>query len=299
MKILTGPVAGSHPPSAPATPTFPPLFLGIFGALLVLCYWPMLRMTGVLLVSSEDMAHGLFAPLVSLYLVWELREQILRPSARPSWWGVTALTLAALLGVSSVVASSSTFSRFAFLISLAGCALLVGGFNLLQRLSFPLFLLLFTFPVPEVLYGQITQPLQLLASSLSELAFESAGFGVMRDGNILQLAHMRLNVVEACSGLRSLITLTFFCIVYAYFMESRRWMRGVVVALAIPAAIFVNVLRITCTGVLGKYNPAWTKGTYHDMLGWSGFFVGFALVALCHWMLNKLIKPHAVPMAAQ
>ncbi len=298
MKILTGPVAGPHPPPVAPAATIPPLFLGIFTALLGLCYWPMLSMTGVILVSSEDMAHGLFAPFVSLYLVWECREEILRPASRPSWWGLTALALAGSLGVLSTVANSSTFSRFAFLISLAGCALLVGGFKLLQRLSFPLFLLLFTFPVPEVLYGQITQPLQLLASSLSELAFELIGFGVMRDGNILQLAHMRLNVVEACSGLRSLITLTFFCIVYAYFMESRSWVRGVVVLLAIPAAIFVNVLRITSTGVLGKYNPAWTKGSYHDMLGWSGFFVGFALVAICHWMLNKLVKPTSGPAAA-
>ena len=93
----------------------------------------------------------------------------------------------------------------------------------------------------------------LLASKLSEHVFELIGFSVLRDGNVLQLTHQRLSVVEACSGIRSLITLSFFCLVYVYFMDDRQWRRAVVVAAAVPAAILVNVFRITFTGVLGKY----------------------------------------------
>jgi exosortase len=101
---------------------------------------------------------------------------------------------------------------------------------------------------------------------------------------------MRLSVVEACSGLRSLITLFFFCIVYGFFFETRMWLRGLIVFLALPSAIAVNVLRITATGVLGKYNMAWTEGTYHEILGWAAFTLGFLLVFFTHRLILQLLR---------
>ena len=260
----------------------------LLGALLVACYLPMLRMTGVTLLLSDDMAHGLFAVPVALYLVWQDRDWLLHPAGAPSAWSLAALGFGACLGVASTLAISSTFSRFAFLISLAGCLLLIGGAATLRKFAFPLALLLFTFPIPDVLYGELTQPLQLLATRLSELAFETLGLSVLREGNILQLTYMKLSVVEACSGLRSLITLFFFCLVYGYFFESKLWLRGLVVASAVPAAILVNVLRITSTGLLGRHHPEWTSGVRHEFLGWSGFFVGFLLVFLAHRGISRV-----------
>src|SRR5262249_13599533 len=128
---------------------------------------------------------------------------------------------------------------------------------------------------------------------LAELLLELLGFSVLRDGNILQFAHMKLSVVEACSGLRSLITLSFFCMVYSYFFEKTAWMRVLVTLLAIPAAILVNAFRIVCTGVLGKYNMAWTTGVYHESIGWAAVFVGFALVFLTHRMMQRIAHPAA------
>jgi len=247
----------------------------------------MLRMTGQVLVFSDDMAHGLFSVLVVLYLVWLDRDWLLYPRGAPSAWSLGALSFAACLGMASNIANSSTFSRFAFLISLAGCLLLIGGAPTLRKFAFPLALLLFTFPIPDVLYGELTQPLQLLATRLSELAFEALGVSVLREGNILQLTYMKLSVVEACSGLRSLITLFFFCLIYGYFFEKKLWLRSLVVACAVPAAILVNVLRITSTGLLGRHHPQWTSGVYHELLGWSGFFVGFLLVFLAHQGIRR------------
>jgi exosortase len=277
------PVPKSGWPAAVALP--------VLAALLLTCYFPMLRMTGQVLLFSDDMAQGLFSVVVAAYLVWLNRDALLRPAATSSFWALPVLAVAACLAVFAVLANSSTFSRFGFLLSLAGCLLLIGGWGTLRKLAFALSLLLFTFPVPAVLYGEITQPLQLTATRLSELAFETLGFSVIREGNILQLTYMTLSVAEACSGLRSLITLVFFCLVYAYFFEERLWLRIVVVLLACPAAILVNVLRITATGILGRYNQAWTKGTYHEFLGWSGFFVGFFLVLLAHRCIGRLARP--------
>ena len=258
--------------------------------LLVASYYPMLLMTGRTLISSEEMAHGFFAPIVAGYLVWCKRDVILNPTSRPSAWSLPLLAVAACVGIASTLAMSSTFSRFGFLISLAGCLLLLGGWTALKSFAFPLALLLYTFPIPDVLYGEITQPLQLMATRLSEFFLEFLGYSVIRDGNILRLSYMTLSVVEACSGLRSLITLSFFCLVYAYLFEDRLWIRVLVTLLAIPAAIFVNVLRISSTAILGKYNQEWTRGTYHEVVGWSGFFVGFLLVFLLHLFIHRLSR---------
>jgi exosortase len=263
----------------------------LLAGLLLASYFPMLRTTAQFILFSDDMAHGFVAPLVAMGLVWSQRDALLRPTAAPSFWALPMLGLAASIGVVAVLANSTTFSRFAFLISLAGCLLLIGGRPALRQFVFPLSLLLFTFPLPDVLYGAVTQPLQLLATYLSESLLDGLGFSVVRDGNILQLPHLRLSVVEACSGLRSLISLFFLCLVYAYLFEERLWLRWVIALLSIPAAILINTLRITATGVLGSDNPVWMSGIHHEFLGWAGFCVGVFLVLAVHHIIRRLVRP--------
>ncbi len=264
--------------------------MSLLAVLLVACYFPMLMITGRVLIFSDDMAYGFFAPIVALYIIWGQRAELIHPRAEASAWSLLLLSFGAGIGIVSSLANSSTFSRLGFLISSAGCLLLIGGWSTLRRFVFPLALLLFTFPVPDVYYGELTQPLQLLATRLSEGLLELLGFSVFREGNILQLTHMRLSVVEACSGLRSLITLFFFCLIYSYFFESRVWLRICLVALAIPSAIAINAFRITTTGVLGKYNMEWTEGIYHESVGWIAFAIGFLLVLAAHRVICRMLK---------
>jgi exosortase len=265
--------------------------LAVLGLLLVACYYPMLLQTGRTIIFSDDMAYGFFAPIVAAYIAWNNRAALLQPGSSSSLWCVVFAGLGAFIGTVATLANSSTFSRIGFLLSLTGCVLWAGGRAGFRRFLFPIALLLFTFPIPDVLYGEITQPLQLFATRLAESTFEMLGFSVIREGNILQLSYMTLSVVEACSGLRSLITLVFFCLVYAYFFETRLWLRLGIVLLAVPSAILVNVLRITATGVLGKYNPAWTEGTYHEIVGWSAFALGFGLVLAGHQAMQRMLRP--------
>ncbi|MBL8227501.1 MAG: exosortase/archaeosortase family protein [Bryobacterales bacterium] len=263
----------------------------LFTVLILICYWPTVAMTSRILAFSDDMAHGLFAPMVAAYLVWLKRDRIFEPPAAPSAWGLVLLGAAAMLAMVATLANSSTFSRFALLVTIAGVMFVAGGAKAFRRVLFPWLLLFFTFPVPAVLYGELTLPLQLLATRLSEHTFEALGMSVVRDGNILELAHQRLSVVEACSGIRSLITLFFFCAVYAYFAESRRWVRIGLALAAVPAAIATNVMRIVATGLLGKINMEYTHGVYHDTLGWSAFLVGFSIVFVLHRVLTKPQPP--------
>lgn len=265
------------------------LIAGLF-VLIAVCYWHTIAATVVLLTDSEDMAHGFFAPVVAGFALWTHRDRFAAQLSEPSLWAIPLLAVGALLAVPASLGASSTISRFGLLFSLAGCVLVLGGGPLLKAVRFPLTLLLYTFPIPAVLYGEITLPLQLLASRLAEGAFELLGYSVLREGNIIEMANQRLSVVEACSGLRSLVTLSFFTVTYAYFMEDRNWVRGLLFFAAIPSAILINAMRITLTGVLGKVNPAWTKGTVHDVTGWVCFAVGFLLVLLVHWLASRRIR---------
>ena len=263
------------------------LAIGLF-VLLLLCYWQTISATAILLTASEDMAHGFFAPFLAAFLLWSNRARL--AVGAPSLWAVPLLGLGALLAVPASLGASTTISRFGLLLSLAGCALVLGGIPLLKSVRFPLALLLYTFPIPGVLYGEITLPLQLLASRLAEVSFELLGYSVLREGNIIELSNQKLSVVEACSGLRSLVTLSFFTAAYAYLLERRNWVRTLLVLAAIPSAILINAMRITLTGVLGKINPAWTKGTVHDITGWGCFAIGFVIVLIVHLLVNKMTQ---------
>jgi exosortase len=290
--LLNAPAAAVTTATPEKTDCVTGILAGVLAVLVVAVYWPTISRTAELLAFSDDMAHGFFAPIVAAVVVWEKRNSAFRNTVA-STWGLPILALAGLIAIVATLGGSTTVARFACLMSGAGCVVLAGGFRAFRNLSFPVLLLIFTFPVPAVLYGELTLPLQLFASKLSEHAFELLGFSVFRDGNILQLAHQRLSVVEACSGIRSLITLSFFCLVYVYFMDQQQWRRAFVVAAAIPAAIFVNVVRITSTGVLGKYAPEYTHGVYHDILGWVCFGLGFLLVFLMHRLVIYLSRERA------
>jgi exosortase len=134
----------------------------------------------------------------------------------------------------------------------------------------------------------------LLASRLSESSLELLGYSVLREGNILNLPHQRLSVVEACSGIRSLVTLSFVCVSYAYFF-TERWLKPVIVLAAIPAAILLNAARITLTGLLGENHPHLTQGLYHEMLGWICFVAAFGFVFLFHHILRRLLQVQSDP----
>ena len=266
--------------------------VAILAALLIVAYLRMLVFTAHVLVSSDDMAQGLMAPFVALFIAWEARRKLLSGQTVGSAWGLMFLAAGAALGCWSVLAYSTTTSRTAFLFSIAGCIIIVFGFRGFRVLLFPLALLLFTFPIPPVLYGELTAPLQTLASKLSENLFELIGMTALRQGNIIQLPTQTLSIVDACSGLRSLLTLLFFTLTYVFFFEHRLLLRSIVVGLCIPAAILLNVLRITVTGILAeRVNPRLAHGLPHEILGWTCFVVGVLLIVAFHRLVLRRFVP--------
>lgn len=262
-------------------------------ALLLAIYAPMIWWTAKIIVESDDMAQGLFAPVVAIAILWQKRNVFTR-SATSSAWGIALLLGGALLATIGAAASSTTASRLGFLFSVSGCILNLCGPAAFRSSLFAILLLLFTFPIPQVFYGDLTAPLQSLATRTSEYVLEILGYTAVRSGNILELPHYTLSVVEACSGLRSLLSLVFLAMSYVYFVEPVRWLRVVVTLAAIPAAMIANVIRIATTGVLGEAGSRYTTGVYHELLGWTCFAIGFAMLYLFHRSLSyarRRLKP--------
>lgn len=252
-----------------------------YATLLVALYAPVLARMVYEWATVEEMGHGFFVFPVAGYIVWKRREGLLaglQPDARGLAlvvWGFVQLVL-------GTAGADFFVARTAFLFSLVGILWTLGGIELLRRLAFPLFLLLFSIRIPLFIYSQVTLPLQLLASRIAEVVLTLLGIPVLREGNILELASQRLSVVEACSGIRSLLSLAFLALVYGYFFDGRRWVRIVLAIMAAPIAILTNAARVAMTGILSEYNPALTRGWFHEIEGWLVFLAALAGLLLTH-----------------
>ena len=164
--------------------------------------------------------------------------------------------------------------------------------------SFPRFLLCFMIPLPAIIYTRITFPLQLFASRMAATALEWLGIPVLRSGNVLELASQKLDVAEACSGIRSLLSLSFLSLIYGYFFDRKVWMRWVLLVATIPIAIAANCARVTITGILSEYRTDLAQGFFHEMEGWVLFLVALVLLIAFHRLVNFVYKRVHKPEAA-
>lgn len=257
-----------------------------FFLLLCALYFPVLRAMGREWIELEEMGHGFFVPVVAAYVAWQDRENVLKQRIAPSWFGVLLLVWGFLQMLLGTFGADFFISRTAFLVSLAGLIWTLCGWPVVRSLMFPLVLLLFMIRLPQLVYSQVTFPLQLFASSLAENVLSLLGIPVLRDGNVLELASQRLSVVEACSGIRSLISLSFLSLVYAYFFDAKKWMRGVLLLASIPIAIIANAGRVTITGILSEYDTKLAQGAYHTFEGWVIFIAALVMLVLAHKVIN-------------
>ena len=187
-----------------------------------------------------------------------------------------------MLGL-GVMGAELFFSRVSLLILLAGLIILFQGWTFFRAVLFPWAFLILMIPIPALIINQVTFPLQLLASKLATGLLELVGVPVLRQGNVIVLASMPLDIAEACSGIRSLLTLVTLAIIYGYLMETRRWVRVVLALSAVPIAVAANSFRIFGTGLLVQYwDPDKAEGFYHALGGWLIFVVALLLLFAVH-----------------
>ena len=262
-----------------------------FSILLIVCYAPVLSHLVWQWENDDDMGHGFFVPVLAVYIAWQRRDALLAATPRTNWWGLAIVAWAAVQLYIATLGAELFLSRTAFVFAVIGSVLFLGGREILRILAFPLFLLFFMIPIPAILYNQITLPLQMLASRLAEVLLGILGVPVLREGNVLEMpGGQRLQVVEACSGIRSLLSLSFLSLVYGHFFERRNWIRVVLFVATVPIAILANAGRVTVTGILSEIDPALSEGFFHSASGWVIFMLALLVLVAFHQGITRFYR---------
>ena len=245
--------------------------------------------------SDDNYSHGFLVAPIAAYFAWERRHRLAAAVRRPSALGLVVVLGSLATLVAGILGAELFLSRVSLLGVVTGAVLFVLGWNHLRILAFPLAFLLLMVPIPAIIFNQIAFPLQLLASQFGQSALVLCAVPVLREGNVLVLANTSLEVAEACSGIRSLISLLTLGIVYGYFTDSRTWVRVVIALSTIPVAIVSNGLRVAGTGLAAAYiGPEAADGFFHTFSGWLVFIVAFAMLfAMVRLLLRVAPEPGA------
>jgi exosortase len=264
------------------------IVLGWVAALIVACYFPVIVRLVNQWMGDDDMGHGFFVPVIAGFIAWQKLPELESVPAAPDWRGLILLTWGAVQLYIGTLGAELFLARTALIFTIIGTVWLLGGVRYLRVFAFPLLLLFFMVPIPGVVYTRLTFPLQLFATSVAEKSLNVLGIAVTRDGNVLELANMKLNVVEACSGIRSLLSLTFLSLVYGYFFETNNKIRTALFFSTIPIAILANAGRVTITGILGEIRQEWAEGIVHEAEGWVIFMIALMIMVGVHQLLTRV-----------
>lgn len=249
--------------------------------------------------NDPDFSHGFLVPFFSAFVVWQQRKRLAELAPKPSWTGLVVIAGSLFLLIVGVLGSEFFLRRTSMVFLLAGLIVYFLGWRYFRALLFPWVFLFFMIPIPAIIFNQIAFPLQFLAAKLGSSLLTSCGLPVLREGNVIQLPTMSLEVAEACSGIRSLMSLGALAVIYGYFMETRNSLRVILALSAIPIAVGANSLRIMGTGLLGVYwSPDKAEGFFHEFSGWVIFVISlvmlFAFHALLRWIRGKSTKQGAI-----
>jgi len=231
----------------------------------------------------DEASYGMLIPPIAAYIAYARRRSTFAIPARLDARGLLAIAAACLLFLVGKFGAEFFLNRLSLVVLLTGITWTFWGPSRTRSLAFPLLLLATMIPLPQLVYNSLAFPLQLVASEASTSIIRFFGESVYRDGNILQLAHTTLGVAEACSGLHSLASLVVSSLILAFLECSSAWLRLLLVALAVPLAIGVNIVRVAGTAFLADIDQKYAEGFYHSFSGWVIFVAGFGLL----WLLAK------------
>jgi exosortase len=279
--------------------------------------------------NDENYSHGLLIPFVIAYILWTQRPRLTKFVSQPNLlWGTTGVVLG-LFGLWAGTAGAELFvQRMSLVLMLAGLVIYFGGFTFLRLALVPLALLILAIPIPAIVLNKIAFPLQLLASRCAVSAIAAFDIPVLRQGNVIELMPLgasqpkRLEVVEACSGIRSLMTLVTLAVVFAYFTHPRNdvpangdggsggsfarlksfavWRSAILVLSAVPIAILTNVMRVSGTGILARfYGAKVADGFFHSFSGWVMYIVAFVMLFGVGWTIDRFGRTKASESSRQ
>ena len=261
-------------------------------AAFLLCYWSVLSKLIYDWGHDDNYSHGFLIVPLAAYFAWERRVALAAAPRQPSGWGLTVILVSLLLLIAGTLGAELFLTRISIIALIAGSVLFVLGPAALRVLAFPIGFLILMVPPPAIIFNQIAFPLQLLASRFGEATLQSFSIPVLREGNVITLANTQLEVAEACSGIRSLVSLLTLGIVYGYFADRRPLVRAVIALSTIPIAIVANGLRVAGTGIAAHYyGPQVAEGFFHTFSGWLVFVASFSILFVVVRVIGRIVPP--------
>lgn len=244
-------------------------------------------------IHDPNYSHGFLVPLFSAWVVWKNWKKIIQAPRAPHWTGLVVSAGAMAILCLGVLGAENFLARTSFLFLLAGLIVYFFGWAVFRAVLFPWGILFLAIPIPVIVLNKIAFPLQFLASRLASAMLALFGVPVLREGNVIHLPSLTLDVVEACSGLRSLVSLITLAVFYGYLFEPRLGRRIFLILSAIPIAVFANGFRIMGSGMLGEYiSPTLAEGFFHSFSGWLIFVLSLLLLFFLRSLLGLLDRFH-------
>jgi len=239
--------------------------------------------------QDENFQHGWIVPLFSAFVIWQERKRLARIPRRASWLGLVPMIGAIVLLITGQLGVELYFQRTSLLFLIASAVILFAGWVFFRALLFPWAFLFLMIPIPAILLNHITFPLQILASQVAASILPVFGVPVLRLGNVMILANQQLNVADACSGIRSLMSLGTLAIIYGYLVERRIWFRWLLLFASVPIAIAANSLRVVSTGLMVQYwSPEASEGRFHSAWGLFVFIISLLMLYGLHVLISRI-----------
>lgn len=253
----------------------------------LLAYFPVWKNLVAAWLGSDEYSHGFLIVPLCCYILWQKKEILAEIPVRPSSWGLGLVILSLLLYLFAHFAEIITVASFSMVLLVAGVIIYFYGFLVLKELLFPLFFLLFMIPIPSQIYSSLTVPLQLFVTKTSVWIGALLDIPIYREGNVIHLPNRTMQVVAACSGLRSMISLLTLCAIFGYFTLKSNYLRMILFCSGVPSAILVNIIRVLLLVFAFHYfNYDLTSGPIHAVFGITIFILALLLIIIIKGILS-------------
>jgi len=267
------------------------LKLAILSVLTVVIFFDALTYTVDSWFKKEEYSHGFLIPFITVFLIWQKKNEIATAKISKYWLGLLVVVAGLFLFFLGELSTLFIIQQYAFLIVLFGMVLAVAGAEIFKLIWIPLLFLFFAIPLPDFIYQGLSSKLQLLSSQLGVGLIRMCNISVYLEGNVIDLGAYKLQVVEACSGLRYLFPLMSLAFICAFFFKAAFWKRAIVFLSSIPITVFMNSFRVGIIGVLVEYwGPSMAEGFLHDFEGWAIFMTCTAILIGEMWLLAQIGK---------
>jgi len=263
--------------------------LVIAGVLLAVIYAPIVPSMVAQWNDDPNYSHGFLIPLISGWFLWRDRKALAELTPSPHWSGIPLLLFGMLLLVVGYAGTEYFTMRSSLIVIVAGIVLYWFGREIFKSAALPIGYLFFMVPLPYILYDSVAFPLKLFITKSSVWILKNLGVVIWREGNIIILPQTVLEVADACSGLRSLVSLLALGVAYAFTSELTSTKRLILIFSTLPIAIATNMFRVVMTGYLAQhYGAAAAEGFFHEFAGLAVFALGMLLLALVGTVMQRV-----------